>query len=99
MSVTFYQLDASFENIFASCNEPAISASEFKKQCNKIKPGEDIRMHLTSIGASEQNSSCIKGKCTLSAQGGEGMFCDICAIEYNEKTYNVISVDWLFGDN
>ena len=98
IGIIFYQLDSAFDGIIVECNKPPISSENFEKLCNNITPGQDIRNHVHIIGSSLEYSSCKEEACTLEAQGGVGMFCDFCIIEYNKETYEVINAEWVFGD-
>jgi hypothetical protein len=105
ISISFYLgigifIDHAFNGMFGECNSTkSMSPETFKSLCEKQQTGthlKKVKEYLGFVGT--QQSKCNEnGICSLQIEGGSGMFCDSCYIEYNKETQNIISTEWVFG--
>ncbi|MEL7029118.1 MAG: hypothetical protein AAGL49_07870 [Pseudomonadota bacterium] len=75
------------------------ASAEFQASCESTVPGSSLASFLMKncdsvLGASR----CKDGVCMLSIGGGSGMFYDVCTVDYEESTEQIIETFWIYGD-
>ncbi len=73
------------------------SAETFQLICDNLQPSTELADALISL-SSAIHKNCIDGTCTVSIEGGDGFYLDVCTIEYGDD-YLVKTSSWIFGDD
>jgi hypothetical protein len=90
----------SFNNMqFNSCGNDSMTAQEFKSACESLKRNEILNVNDILVYGNILSENCEQGLCEISLEGGSGLFCDICVIEYVESNRKIITSTWIFGDD
>ena len=75
-----------------------LSSEEFAAICESTRAGSRMVDLLLVTSSSVLNNRCSDGKCTVSIEGGTGMFYDVCMIDYEKSSGDVIEAVWIYGD-
>ena len=82
----------------SSADASHLTSEEFEAICESTKVGSQIIDLLISTSFSVLDNSCVDGRCTVSIEGGTGMFYDVCMVDYEESSGAVIEAAWIYGD-
>ena len=74
------------------------SSAQFQAICESTVPGSFLARFLIETNDSVLGNTCEDGVCILSIEGGYGLFYDVCTVDYDESSGQIIKTLWLHGD-
>ncbi len=79
------------------CGVQGHGSAEFRSLCEQVLEGQELIDVLAVLGA-PLGKECRGGSCWVTIEGGDGLFCDSCTVEFSADDYRVVEAFWLYGD-